>query len=85
MNTCTLKPATDHLTIQSGEKFSFCFDSGAECSLIRESLAKRFPGQRYHNLVSLIGIGQSNVKCYVQILTTVSIQGYLVQLLLLIL
>lgn len=82
VNACTMKPATDHLAVESGEKFSFCFDSGAQCSLVQESLANRLPGKRHHTLVTLIGIGQSNVKCNVQILTTVTIQGYSMQLLL---
>ena len=57
VNACTVKPATDHLAVESGEKFSFCFDSGAQCSLVKESLANRLPGKRHHTLVTLIGIG----------------------------
>ncbi|CAH1639603.1 unnamed protein product [Spodoptera littoralis] len=76
-----MKSATDYLEIESGEKFSFCFDSGAQCFLVKESLAERFPGKRLHALVTLLGIGSFNVNCNVQILTDVTIQGYSMQVL----
>jgi len=37
--------------------FPFFFDSGAECSLIKEKLAVKLAGKRSNNLVILKGIG----------------------------
>ena len=80
VNVCAIKPATESLC-NLGEKFSFCFDSGCECSLIKESVSKRFPGKRCYDPVTLLGIGKSNLKCSCQILATVTIQNHCVQLL----
>lgn len=38
VDVCTIKPATDYLAKEKGEKFLFCFDSGSECSLLKESI-----------------------------------------------
>lgn len=57
------------------------FDSGAECSLITESLAQKFAGKRVNNTVTLIGIGKASVTSNSQILATVIIQDYPVELL----
>lgn len=40
VDTCEIRPVTGRLN-QSGQSFSFCYDSGAECSLIKESFANR--------------------------------------------
>lgn len=80
VNICATVPTTGHLE-NLGEKFSFCFDSGAECSLIKENIAKRFPGKRLCNSVTLLGIGKARLQCNFQILSIVVIQGHSVQLL----
>jgi hypothetical protein len=41
VNSCVVESPTGKLS-HLGESFSFCFDSGAECSLIRESIASKF-------------------------------------------
>jgi hypothetical protein len=45
-----------------GESFSFCFDFGAECSLIRESIASKFSGKRTTDVVVMRGIGNSRIN-----------------------
>lgn len=80
VNICAIKPATDHL-FNLGEKFSFCFDSGSECSLIRETVANFFPGKRNYDSVTLLGIGKSSLCCNTQIMATVTLQNYPVELL----
>jgi len=37
--------------------FLITFDSGAECSLIRESVSNKLVGKRIHSVISLKGIG----------------------------
>ncbi|CAH2086004.1 unnamed protein product [Euphydryas editha] len=54
VDVCAIKPATDYLTTETGEKFSFCFDSGSECSLLKENIANKFPGKRQNTVVTLI-------------------------------
>lgn len=80
VNVCAIKPAVDHI-YNLGEKFSFCFDSGSECSLIRETVAQRFAGKRHYDSIKLVGIGKSNLYCNTQILATVTLQGHSVELL----
>jgi len=58
---------------QFGEAFPFFFDSGAECSLIKEKLAVKLAGKRFNNLVILKGIGTNVVHCNLQILSTIQI------------
>lgn len=48
----------------SGESFSFRYDSGAECSLIKESVASKFHGKRVNSLVKMTGIGQTSVQYF---------------------
>lgn len=57
----------------NGETFSFCYDSGAECSLISETMASKFSGKHIHNTVTMIGIGQSRVNSTMQILSEIKI------------
>jgi len=47
---------------QFGELFQFRFDSGAECSLIKEAVSLKLSGPRINNVVILRGIG-SNTVC----------------------
>ncbi|XP_029404240.2 uncharacterized protein LOC115065757 [Bactrocera dorsalis] len=47
--------------ISSGESYLFCFDSEAECSLVRESVSMKLSGTRVNNIVTLKGIGNNTV------------------------
>ncbi|KAL1447179.1 hypothetical protein WDU94_005469 [Cyamophila willieti] len=71
------KPADKHVGICSakpigqlehnGEKYSFLFDSGSECSLIVASLAPNVQGKRLYETVNLHGLGNSIVPSTSQI------------------
>ncbi|XP_046587818.1 uncharacterized protein LOC124292971 [Neodiprion lecontei] len=65
----------------AGEQFSFNFDSGAECSLIKESVSSRFSGKRLDNIVTMTGIGQTSVYSTSQILTKVNIDDIALEIL----
>ncbi|XP_033172670.1 uncharacterized protein LOC117149467 [Drosophila mauritiana] len=58
-----------------GENFPIIFDSGAECSLIKESFAKNISGKIINNVVSLKGIGNANVCSTIQIDNNILING----------
>lgn len=58
---------------QSGKSFQFCFDSGAECSLIKEATSLRLSGSRMGNVVILRGLGSNTICSTVQILANVLI------------
>lgn len=64
-----------------GEFFSFCYDSGAECSLIKESISSRIHGKRINNTVKMTGIGDSSVYSTVQILAMVQIDDIALEIL----
>ena len=72
VDLCSVGVPTGQLSI-SGERFDFHYDSGAECSLLKESVASKFPGQRLHSTVTLTGIGQSCVYSTEQILSEIVI------------
>lgn len=59
----------------SGELFSFNYDSGAECSLVKESVACKFSGRRFYDNVTMTGIGQTSISSTSQILTTIEVDG----------
>ncbi|XP_076284028.1 uncharacterized protein LOC143210757 [Lasioglossum baleicum] len=80
INLCSIAPVTAELA-ESGEVYDFCFDTGAECSLIKESVANKFSGKRFENLTRLIGLGNANVMSSVQILSQVIILGHRVEIL----
>ena len=61
VNFCVVEAPTGKLSHQ-GESFLFCFDSGAECSLIKESIASKFSGKRTTEIVVMRGIGNTCVK-----------------------
>lgn len=67
--------------ISHGERFSYFLDAGAECSLIKESVARKLPGKRVHNVVTLTGIGQSSVDSILQILFEVTINDFSIEVL----
>ncbi|XP_050488692.1 uncharacterized protein LOC126872634 [Bombus huntii] len=58
-----------------GESYPFYFDSGAECSLIKEFSASKFSGKRITDIVAMRGIGNTCIKSTLQILSTVCING----------
>lgn len=61
---------------QMGEPVPYFFDSGAECSLLKEKLADKFMGKRINNTVLISGIGEGSVTCTIQILATVKICNF---------
>lgn len=80
VNVCTVSAPAGSLR-HAGEQYQFSYDSGAECSLIKESLASKFSGKRFHNVVTMTGIGQTSVNSTEQILTTVDIDSITLQIL----
>lgn len=80
VDVCGMKPVTGKIT-QFGEQFSFCFDSGADCSLIKESVSRRLVGELQHAIVTLTGVGKSSVLCDSQILSRIALGGHNVQIL----
>lgn len=74
VDMCMVDAPTGTL-LHLGEQFSYCYDSGAECSLIRDSISAKFNGKRLHNVVTMTGIGQTSVQSNLQIVTTVGIDG----------
>lgn len=64
-DSCMVEAGTSSHT---GKSFPFCFDSGAKCSLIRESVALKFSGKRTTDIVVMRGIGNACIKCTSQIL-----------------
>jgi len=61
------------LFFQLGEPFPFLFDSGAECSLVKEKLSNKLTGKGINNLVILRGIGDNIVMGHLQMLSQVQI------------
>ncbi|CAH2211241.1 jg27892 [Pararge aegeria aegeria] len=64
-----------------GECFKFDFDSGAECSLVKETVGCKLRGKRINNLISLVGIGNKNVHSTLQILSQVEINNFATEIL----
>ena len=81
VNVCTVNAPTGMLR-HVGEQFHFTYDSGAECSLIRESSACKIRGKRSYCNVSLSGIGQSAIFSTVQILSQIEIDDIPIEVLL---
>ena len=79
VDSCVVEASTGKLT-HLGESFPFCFDSGAECSLIKESAASKFSGKRTTDVVVMRGIGNTCVKSTSQILSTVCINGFTLEI-----
>lgn len=75
VDSCEVRGVLGQLQ-QSGESYSFCFDSGAECSLVKQSVASKFSGRRSLSTVQIIGIGNySNVFSTEQILSDVVVDN----------
>ncbi|CAD6208687.1 GSCOCG00012753001-RA-CDS [Cotesia congregata] len=80
VDICTVAAPSGSL-IHRGESFSFWFDSGAECSLVKESIATRIAGKRENNLIILKGIGNVSVNCTIQILSEITINSHTLEIL----
>ncbi|XP_011867060.1 PREDICTED: uncharacterized protein LOC105561575, partial [Vollenhovia emeryi] len=68
VNLCDRKAAQGILDI-SGKSFPFIFDSGSECSLMKESVASNINGKITRNRIILVGIGKSDIASVKQIQT----------------
>lgn len=69
------------LKLKSGEIFPFLFDTGSDCSLVKEAVAHHLDGKRFNNVTCLKGVGCGSFMCCCQILTTVEVGQLLVELL----
>ena len=61
VNFCVVKAPTGKLSHQV-ESFPFYSDSGAERSLIKESVASRFSGKRMTDILVMRGVGNTGIK-----------------------
>jgi len=90
VDICTVAPPSGTINTSTGESVPFCFDSGAECSLVKESVADKFCGKRINNIVKLNGISNDSIcstqqllcninidQCYIEILLHVIMDKYL--------
>jgi len=59
----------------NGERFRITFDSGAECSLIKESVSNKLVGKRIHSVISLKGVGNANTYSNAQVEPNIMIDG----------
>lgn len=75
VNFCEVKGVRGTLQ-QSGESYPFYFDSGAECSLVRQSIADKFLGTRAVTNVRLTGVGNAHVYCTEQISCEITINNH---------
>lgn len=80
VDLCTVVTPSGTLR-HSGEQISFNYDSGSECSLVKESVSGKFHGKRFNNVVTMTGIGQTSVASTLQILTTVEIDDISLEIL----
>ncbi|XP_011872774.1 PREDICTED: uncharacterized protein LOC105564750, partial [Vollenhovia emeryi] len=74
VNLCDRKAAQGILDI-SGKSFPFIFDSGSECSLMKESVASNVNGKITRNRIILVGIGKSDIASVKHIQTEVKIRN----------
>lgn len=58
-----------------GSIIPFIFDSGSECSLVKESQSHMLGGEMLNETVRLVGIGRNSTESKFQIATTVQIQN----------
>lgn len=72
---------TNTITITCGEHTLRClFDSGADCSLVRESIASSLPSERRNNIKTLRGIRPVPVLSLSQIIITCNINGITIEI-----
>ncbi|XP_047543250.1 uncharacterized protein LOC125075584 [Vanessa atalanta] len=81
VDVCTVQPPSGTL-IHRGELIQFTYDSGAECSLVKESFSSKFSGKRHYNVVAMTGIGKTQAFITEQILCCVTINGHPLEILL---
>lgn len=62
--------------ISFGKSYVFCFDSGVECFLIKESVSQRLAGTGINNIVVLKCIGNNTVTSTLQILSNIIVSVY---------
>lgn len=74
VDVCTVAGVCGKLQ-QSGESYYFYFDSGAECSLVKQTVSRKFIGERTFAIIRIQGIGYANLECTEQILCDVLISG----------
>lgn len=81
VDVCVVQPPSGMLQ-HKGELMRFTYDSGAECSLVKESFASKFSGKRISNVVAMTGIGQTRAFSTEQILCCVVINDHPLEILL---
>ncbi|XP_062142643.1 uncharacterized protein LOC133850536 [Drosophila sulfurigaster albostrigata] len=81
VDICTVAPPSGIIKA-SGESIPFCFDSGAECSLVKESAVDKFKGKRINNIVKLNGISNDAICSTQQVLCNINIEQYCIEILL---
>jgi len=79
-NQCFVAEPKGVMTHQ-GEIFPIRFDSGAECSLMRSSVADKFDGKLINNIVIIRGIGDAGISSKLQKLSKCIINGNIVEIL----
>lgn len=79
VNICEVTGFRGELT-QSGESNPFYFDNGAECSLVKLSIANRFSEVRSAINVRLTGVGNAHIYCTEQISCLVIIDDHCLHL-----
>lgn len=67
---CVDETTIRHVTTQVN-RFIFTYDSGAECSLVKESFVSKFSGKRVCNVFAITGTDQTRVFSPEQILCCV--------------
>lgn len=80
INLCTSDNPRGYFD-HNGERFSFIFDSGSDCSLIASSLTSRLEGTLSYKTVNLHGLGKAIVVCEKQILVAVTINSHYLKIL----
>ena len=63
-----------------GESFPIYLDTGAECSLIKESVASKFSGKKVTDIAVMREIGNTCIKCTSQILSIICINDFTLEI-----
>jgi len=80
VNQCFV-PEPTGVMMQLGETYPISFDSGAECSLIKEKICSKLAGKRFNSTIMLKGIGDADIYSTLQILSQVTINENALQIL----
>ncbi|XP_053963223.1 uncharacterized protein LOC128866476 [Anastrepha ludens] len=67
--------------LHHGVVFTTTFDSGSECSLIKQKISAKLVGKRINNVVLLKGIGNDSICSTLQILSNVEINNHCIEML----